>query len=208
MHGTLRSGIANGAARAATYAILCLGLAAGSNGGVLNNSTLDGDSALDGKRTTFLLNGRPVDEWQPPLKKNLFDNYKQALNSITDAKSCLLDDNLPESKINWDKINSLEHLNVCIFFTAAQLRSVSLAKNWLLRNNFIVSKSNILSASIMRKMGVDGEGEEFSAALANAEFPKSLNAITSVLRPKNLGVTITFDEHSRPLNVNSGFNYK
>ena len=202
MRRVLLSGIVIGAVCVASGALVILGLAAGSTGNGLD------DSALGEQRSTFLVMGRPIYNRQPPLRKDLFDSYNRALSSINHAGSCLIGESLHDSKIDWEKVNSLEFLNVCIFFVVEELRSVPLVKSWLVGNEFVVSESSVVSESVLRKMAAYGEGVQFSAALKYAMFSESLIDLASIIRPKDLTVSITFDGNSRPLNVNSGFSYK
>ncbi len=166
-------------------------------------------SAGENTAPEFLVFGRPLSQQAEHLSERNLLRYEAALAEFQHVDDCVTDsENQPRyatSLMRWNRLNTLEKVNVCVFLLASELNNHEQMLDWFNSNGFkaiIIEKPS----SAMRIYKREGEGILISAG-APIRGPIRVGFLDRLLA-HGVSVGVTFSADGEPLHVNTAVTRK
>jgi hypothetical protein len=160
----------------------------------------------------FVKLGTPLADWRGKLEISEFKRFQAAEENIAVAADCLSiseSDKIPShSKLDWDKIQNMEDLEVCLFRVASYLRSPEEISVWLDFNGFISVETIDVFDTAMKRKGRGRHGIAVLAVMKGENLPSQIAGWIWFLRPYTLSLSIALFDDGSLFDVVVGNNYK
>lgn len=160
--------------------------------------------AEDNSAPEFLVFGMPLSQRAEYLSEHKILRYEAALAEFQHVDDCVAnaegDPSYVVSPMRWNRLNTLEKVDVCVFLLAAELNNHEQMLDWFNSNGF---KAILIGrpTSIMRNYNRDGEGILVSA-VAPIRGPIRVGFLDRLLA-HGVSVGVTFSSDGEPLSVNT-----
>jgi hypothetical protein len=172
---------------------------------VFSEDTTQSDTTLT--TPEFLIAGRPLKD--ADLSSVLRGSYLAASLRFPNFRSCLLDTEVSmlDSNFDFEKIGSLQELEVCVFWISTELTEPRKIKYFLQRSGFIVAPDIIYPKSVMQKFGSSVDGLIIDSFLKFEKVPPAMLPIFDrIIGLHGMSLSILLSGDQSVLNVTASFN--